>query len=210
MLATYIFGCLALIIKPGPDLMCTIATAISYGRKCAAILMSGMIFGCWMWILILTAGFAPFFAENSPVMTSVQIVGFCYIAYLAFCSFKEALAAFRDREATALVGADSKGFRLFGRGVAMAMANPLTILFFLAFLPHFRSAESSLSPALQTFLLVTLFCALVPFISLPLIFLAGFLRSRLFARPKALASLKLVSAIILAAVAIILFLKLLP
>ena len=27
MLTTYIVGCVALIIKPGPDLMCTLATA---------------------------------------------------------------------------------------------------------------------------------------------------------------------------------------
>ena len=32
MLVTYIIGSLALIIKPGPDLTCTIATALSDGK----------------------------------------------------------------------------------------------------------------------------------------------------------------------------------
>lgn len=44
-MTTYIIGCLALIIKPGPDLMCTIATALSEGRARAFTLMFGLIAG---------------------------------------------------------------------------------------------------------------------------------------------------------------------
>lgn len=36
MLTTYIIGSLALIVKPGPDLTCTIATALSDGKARAA------------------------------------------------------------------------------------------------------------------------------------------------------------------------------
>ena len=46
MLTTYIIGCIALIIKPGPDLMCTLATAISEGKVRASTLMAGLILGC--------------------------------------------------------------------------------------------------------------------------------------------------------------------
>ena len=48
MLVTYIIGSLALIVKPGPDLTCTIATALSDGKANAATLMSGLIAGCWI------------------------------------------------------------------------------------------------------------------------------------------------------------------
>ena len=41
----YLIGCFALIIKPGPDLMCTIATALSEGRARAFTLMFGLIAG---------------------------------------------------------------------------------------------------------------------------------------------------------------------
>ena len=58
MLVTYIIGSLALIVKPGPDLTCTIATALSDGKANAATLMFGLIAGCWMWVLLLTAGVA--------------------------------------------------------------------------------------------------------------------------------------------------------
>ena len=84
------------------------------------------------------------------------------------------------------------------------MSNPLTILFFLAFLPNFTREGASMSPATQVFLLGTLFCALVPFIYIPIILAADFFRSRLLGSSKASAWLKLVSALMLAAVAIVL------
>ena len=89
----------------------------------------------------------------------------------------------------------------------MAMSNPLTILFFLAFLPNFTRGGDGTSPALQTFLFGTLFCALVPFVYLPIIFAADALRSRLLGSSRAAACLKLASALMLTAVVAILLLQ---
>lgn len=207
MLTTYIIGCVALIIKPGPDLMCTLATALSDGKARAATLMAGLVLGCWLWIWLLAAGVASFFTSHPAVMTAIQIVGIVYIGYLAFGSFKEAWSGFRHRGENALSPATAKGWRLVGRGVFMSMSNPLTILFFLAFLPNFTKEGASLSPAIQVLLLGTLFCALVPFIYFPIILAADFFRSRLLGSAKATAFLKLASALMLAAVALILLVQ---
>ena len=209
MLTTYIIGCIALIIKPGPDLMCTLATAISDGRARASTLMAGLVFGCWLWIWLLTAGVASFFTSHPAVMTAIQTAGIAYIGYLAFGSFKEAWSGFGQRGENTLRPATAKGWRLVGRGVFMSMSNPLTILFFLAFLPNFTREGASLSPAVQVLLLGTLFCALVPFIYFPIILAADFFRARLLGSAKATACLKLVSALMLAAVAAILVLQML-
>ena len=80
MLVTYIIGSLALIIKPGPDLTCTIATALADGKARATTLMIGLILGCWLWILILAAGVATVFTHHPAVMISIQILGTAYIA----------------------------------------------------------------------------------------------------------------------------------
>ena len=204
MTATYIIGCLALIIKPGPDLMCTLATALSDGKARASTLMAGLVLGCWIWILLLAAGVASFFTEHRAVMTAIQVAGAAYIAYLAFGSFRDALAGFRAGNADDLRPAAAKGWRLVRRGVLMSMSNPLTILFFLAFLPNFTNESAAFSPAVQTLLLGTVFCALVPFVYLPIIFAADFFRSRILGSPRASASLKLVSALMLAAVVAVL------
>ena len=204
MLTTYIVGCIALIIKPGPDLTCTIATALADGKTRATTLMIGLIAGCWLWILLLTAGVASFFTAHPTTMTVIQIVGAAYIAYLAYGAFADAFRSFRATSPDALRPATARGLRLFLRGIAMSMSNPLTILFFLAFLPNFTTSSSSLSPAMQTLLLGTLFCALVPFIYFPIILAADFFRARLVGSVKATACLKLVSALMLAAVVAIL------
>ena len=204
MLTTYIVGCIALIIKPGPDLTCTIATALADGNTRATTLMIGLIAGCWLWILLLTAGVASFFTAHPTTMTVIQIIGAAYIAYLAYGAFADAFRSFSAASPDALRPATARGLRLFLRGIAMSMSNPLTILFFLAFLPNFTTSSSSLSPAMQTLLLGTLFCALVPFIYFPIILAADFFRARLVGSVKATACLKLVSALMLAAVVAIL------
>ena len=204
MLFTYIIGSLALIVKPGPDLTCTIATALSDGKARAATLMLGLIAGCWIWILLLTAGVASFFTAHPTTMTAIQIAGAAYIAYLAYGAFADAVHSFRASSPDALRPATARGMRLFLRGIAMSMSNPLTILFFLAFLPSFTTSSSSISPAVQTLLFGTLFCALVPFVYLPAIVAADFFRARLVGSAKATAYLKLVSALMLAAVVAVL------
>ena len=204
MLITYIIGSLALIIKPGPDLTCTIATALADGKARATTLMAGLILGCWLWILILAAGVATVFTHHPAVMLSIQAVGTVYIAYLAFGAFREAWTSFKSTEAGLVGGATARGWRLVGRGVLMSMSNPLTILFFLAFLPNFTHEGASIPPSVQTLLLGTLFCALVPIVYLPFIFACDYFRTRLLGSPKATACLKLVSAIMLAAVVMIL------
>ena len=208
MLVTYIIGSLALIIKPGPDLTCVIATALADGKARATTLMAGLILGCWLWILILAAGVATVFTHHPAVMLSIQTVGTVYIAYLAFGAFREAWASFKSTESGLVGGATARGWRLVGRGILMSMSNPLTILFFLAFLPNFTHEGASLPPSVQTLLLGTLFCALVPIVYLPFIFACDYFRTRLLGSPKATACLKLVSAIMLAAVVMILALAL--
>ena len=137
-------------------------------------------------------------------MTAIQIVGIVYIGYLAFGSFKDAWADFRRDGTDALNPASARGWRLVGRGIFMSMSNPLTILFFLAFLPNFTKDGAAMSPAMQTLLLGTLFCALVPFIYFPIILAADALRTRLLGSSRAAAFLKLASAMMLTAVVAIL------
>ena len=204
MLTTYIIGCVALIIKPGPDLTCTLATALADGKARASTLMAGLVLGCWLWVLLLSAGVASVFTAHPAVMAAIQIAGAAYIGYLAFGAFKEAWTGFRLRGENAFVPAAAKGWRLVRRGVFMSMSNPLTILFFLAFLPNFTQKGTVLPPAVQVLLLGTLFCALVPFIYFPVILAADFFRSRLLGSARSAAWLKLASAVMLAAVAAIL------
>jgi len=184
--------------------MCTLATALSEGRTRAAILMAGLVLGCWFWIVLLALGVASLFVAHPGVMVAIQCVGVLFIGYLAFGSLRDAWRTYRGNGADTLHPAQAKGWALIRRGVAMSMSNPLTILFFLAFLPNFTREGSALSPALQTFLLGTLFCALVPFIYMPVILAADALRAKLIGSARFAICLKLVSGLMLASVVVVL------
>ncbi|MBQ4439831.1 MAG: LysE family translocator [Kiritimatiellae bacterium] len=242
MIAAYIFASLALIVKPGPDLMFLFATALSHGRKKAFALMAGQMLGCWLWILVLTACVAAV-AGGGPrgaalpgvVIAAIQFVGTAYIAYLAWGGVKEVLqccqsgamgssrptvvnvanvkmlpisnsnvANNRERKRRERGTGDgerglSRPVKYFFHGVFMAATNPLTLLFFMAFLPGFVDASGA-SPVSGTFLFGTLFCALVPLVDVPLVLATGFFRVRIMESDRAMLIIKGISAAILCAV----------
>ena len=200
-LITYLIGCIGLIIKPGPDLLCTVATALSHGRARAVCLMSGLVLGCWLWVVLLALGVAAFLQAHGAALSAIRYGGMAYIGFLAYGSLAEALRGFRaPAGAIALAGPREHGLRLFVRGVLMAMGNPLTIMFFLAFLPHFATPGSCVPPSVQALLLGTLFCALVPVVDLPIIYAADAFKVQMERHPRLAPATKLVSGLMLVAV----------
>lgn len=204
MLVTYIVGSLGLIVKPGPDLLCTLATALTHGRRRAICLMSGLIVGCWLWIVLLSLGAAAFLKTHTVVMSLIRYGGMTYIAYLAYGCYAEAWKGFRSPRGLPLASPTERGLRLVLRGIIMAMSNPLTIMFFLAFLPHFTAANAALVPSVQIFLLGTLFCLLVPFVYVPIICGADALKTALERYPKFAPAMKLFSGLLLTLVGVLL------
>lgn len=203
-LLIYLVGCVGLIIKPGPDLLCTVSTALSHGRARAVCLMGGLVLGCWLWIVLLSLGVAAFLQTHAVVLSAIRYGGMAYIGFLAFTSLAEAVRGFRAAEACVFVGPRERGLRLVGRGILMAMGNPLTIMFFLAFLPHFATPDARLSPSVQVLLLGTLFCMLVPVVYFPIICAADAFKSRLERSPRFAPAVKLVSGLLLVAVVVLL------
>lgn len=162
--------------------------------------MGGLVLGCWLWIVLLSLGVAAFLQSHSVVMHVIRYGGMCYIGYLAVGCLLEAVRGFRVPAGFVLASPHEHGLRLVGRGVLMAMSNPLTIMFFLAFLPHFMSQNMNVSPSVQILLLGTLFCLLVPFIYLPIICAADALKSMIERKPRFAPTIKLFSGLLLVAV----------
>ena len=204
MLFTYLVGCVGLIIKPGPDLLCTVATALSHGRVRAICLMGGLVLGCWTWVVLLALGVSAFLQAHPIAMLCIRYGGMAYIGYLAFGCLVEARNGFRAPSGFSLSSPHERGIRLVGRGILMSMSNPLTIMFFLAFLPHFTSQDSGLSPSVQILMLGTLFCAIVPILYLPIICAADALKTMIESKPRFSPSIKLASGCLLAAVVVLL------
>ena len=120
-LVTYLIGCIGLIIKPGPDLLCTISTALSHGRARACCLMAGLVAGCWIWILLLALGAAAFLEAHPLVMSAIRYGGMAYIGYLAVGCLAEAWNGFHAPKGFVLASPHEHGLRLVARGILMSM-----------------------------------------------------------------------------------------
>ena len=95
-------------------------------------------------------------------------------------------------------------WQVFLRGIFMAMANPLTVFFFLSFLPRFVSRGGGTSAAAQTLFLGAVFCALVPLFDVPAVFAAGWLHAKAEGNSRLGPAVKIASGAILLAIAFLL------
>lgn len=96
-LVTYLIGCVGLIIKPGPDLLCTVSTALSHGRARAICLMGGLVLGCWLWVVLLALGVAAFLQTHSLVMSIIRFCALVPVVYLPIICAAEALKSQLER-----------------------------------------------------------------------------------------------------------------
>lgn len=96
-LVTYLIGCVGLIIKPGPDLLCTVSTALSHDRARAICLMGGLVLGCWLWVVLLALGVAAFLQTHSLVMSIIRFCALVPVVYLPIICAAEALRSQLER-----------------------------------------------------------------------------------------------------------------
>lgn len=204
---TYLFACSALILKPGPDLMCTLATALSYGRLRAIGYLLGLISGCLVWVALVAFGFHVVLGNHPQFFSGLRLAGITYLTYLAVQALIEAWEGFRHQTSETITGgASQQGLMLYFRGVIMAMCNPLTFIFFLMFLPGFLSIFPEMNASRGIMLLGLIFCLLVLIYDIPMILIADIFRSVLVRKPQFFPVLKLISGLVLIAVIIFLIL----
>lgn len=96
-LVIYLIGCVGLIIKPGPDLLCTVSTALSHGRARAICLMGGLVLGCWLWVVLLALGVAAFHQTHSLVMSIIRFCALVPVVYLPIICAADALRSQLER-----------------------------------------------------------------------------------------------------------------
>lgn len=209
MLTLYILSTFALIIKPGPDIMCTIATALSDGRVAAARFMCGLMAGSWIWFCLLAAGVAPFFSSHPRIVFTIQLAGVFYMAYLAFLSFRECFAgksgAIDVKRIDNVDNAVKSRSSYIIRGIAMSMSNPLLILFLMAFLPSFIGETDHV--AFKTLFLGAIFIIVIPCVHIPAILASEWIKKHFETAGRGGRRIKFVSGIVLLLAALLVFAK---
>lgn len=152
-LIAFLAASLVLAVTPGPGVFYIVGHALLRGRSHGLASVAGVALGNLGNATAAALGLAALFSVSSLAFDLVKLAGAAYLVYLG----ARALLAAADRNAASTAEAAGLG-RVFRDGLVVALLNPKTAVFFLAFLPQFMSPPAG--PMAQGLLLGALFVAI--------------------------------------------------
>jgi threonine/homoserine/homoserine lactone efflux protein len=147
-LLAYSLACFVLFVTPGPDMSFFLAKTVQGGRRAGLAAMLGACAGCCVHTVLAAVGLSALIAASPAAFTAMKVVGAVYLAWLAISALKDGSALSVKTEPGGIVSVR----KTFLMGVAINLANPKIVLFFVTFLPQFVDAHDPNAPAKLVFL----------------------------------------------------------
>jgi threonine/homoserine/homoserine lactone efflux protein len=145
-----------LIATPGPNVALIVGTSLRHGARTGLMAMAGVNAGVMIQLAVVAAGLSWIVELFSKNFDLIRFAGAAYLLFLGI----QTLWTTRGAVAGAAVEPLSAN-RAFGRGLAVAFANPKTLIFQAAFLPQFlpngESRQTQLWLLAATFWIITVF-----------------------------------------------------
>lgn len=148
-LPLFITGALILLITPGPAVLYIVTRSIDQGRRAGVVSVLGIQTGTLVHVLAAALGLSWVLASSALAFDIVKYLGAAYLIYLGVKSLLDK----KPLVNAGVVERRSLG-SIYRQGVIVAVLNPKTTLFFLAFLPQF--ADPTYGDARIQFLLLGL------------------------------------------------------
>jgi threonine/homoserine/homoserine lactone efflux protein len=151
-LALFVGAALLLLVTPGPAVLYITARSMSQGVRAGLVSVLAVETGNLVQAVAAALGLAALLASSALAFSVVKLLGAGYLVYLGI----RKLTSTPDG-AVAGAGAPARRLRaVYLDGVIVAVLNPKTALFFLAFLPQFVDRAAG-PPVPQILLLGLLF-----------------------------------------------------
>jgi threonine/homoserine/homoserine lactone efflux protein len=122
--------CLA-VATPGPGVAAVVARSLARGTHGAPAFIAGFLIGDLIWFTVAATGLAAIAQTAQTVFVVIKYAGAAYLLYLAYGLWT---APARTDEMP-LPDGGQRPLQLFIGSLALTLANPKTIIFFLALLP---------------------------------------------------------------------------
>lgn len=162
----------ALLVIPGPAVIYVLNRSVADGRNAALAGVAGLEIGNFMHVIAATLGLSAIIAASATAFTTIKWAG---AAYLVYVGVRTVLVAPKPPDAKS---ASATARKSFTQGIVVNTLNPKVALFFLSYLPQFIDPDRG-SPALQSFVLGTLFVILGSMTDATYALTASALRDRL-------------------------------
>jgi homoserine/homoserine lactone efflux protein len=128
---TFLLACIVVVIVPGPTVTLIVANSLRHGRRAGMLNVAGTQLGLVLTVGIVLLGLASLIAAMGAWFIWLRLVGAAYLIWLG-CQL---LMASGEIAVGAAPRTPRAGF--FVQGLAVALSNPKTLLFFGAFFPQF-------------------------------------------------------------------------
>jgi threonine/homoserine/homoserine lactone efflux protein len=195
----------ALACTPGVDWAYSITAGL--GRRSFVPAVAGLCSGYVLHTVLMVAGLAALLAGMPGVLGWITVAGAAYLLWLGTATIR----SWRGASFTAAAAADNPGqnqLRTFLQGMGTSGINPKGLLFYVALVPQFVSAEAPLPVPVQSGLLGLTFVLLAAVVYTCVALLS---RKLLQSRPGAARKVTLTSGIIMVCLgAVLLSEQLLP
>lgn len=194
----FVLVAVALACTPGVDWAYSITAGLR--RRSFVPAVAGLCGGYVLHTVLLVAGLAAVLSGMPGVLTWITITGAGYLLWLG-------TSTIRSWRGASFSAADAVGrpvasqFRTFLQGMGTSGINPKGLLFFVALIPQFVSAEAPLPVPVQSGLLGLTFVALTALVYTGVALLS---RTLLQSRPGAARVVTLASGIIMVALGVML------
>lgn len=121
------------VATPGPGVAAVIARSLARGTHGAPAFIAGFLVGDLIWFAFAATGLAALAQSAHAVFVVVKYAGAAYLLYLAYKLWTAPPAPVADDAPELEAG--QKPFQLFLGSLALTLANPKTMIFFVALLP---------------------------------------------------------------------------
>ena len=135
--AAYVLACIVIILVPGPTVTLIIANSIRHGARAGLANVAGTQAGLAVMIAIVGIGLNTLISGMGHWFEWVRLIGAAYLIWMGVQMFRAKGTLNADGTARKRRG----GF--FLQGLAVALSNPKTLVFFGAFFPQFIAPQGN-------------------------------------------------------------------
>ncbi|ODN69628.1 LysE family translocator [Methylobrevis pamukkalensis] len=132
---------------PGPTILLVVSYALSHGRKIAGAMVAGVALGDFTAMTASLLGLGALLAASATLFTVLKWAGAAYLVWMGVRLWRAPVRQIDESVAgaeAAPAAADAR--RIFLHAYAVTALNPKSIVFFVAFLPHFVDPAAPLLP----------------------------------------------------------------
>ena len=126
------------VATPGPGVAAVVARSLAHGTHGAVAFIAGFVLGDLLWFTVAATGLAALAQAGHGVFTALKYAGAAYLLYLAYRAWTASAPASPAPGASAHPPAR----QLFLGSLSLTLANPKTIVFFVALLPSVIRLEA--------------------------------------------------------------------